>query len=43
MNVDGGHEDQKVVINEFPYYADEYIADVDKEELAAIRKVLRNK
>ena len=42
MNLDGGHEDQKVVMNECPYYVDEYIADVDKEELAAIRKVLRN-
>ena len=42
MNVDGGHEDQKVVINELPYYMDEYIADVDKEELAGIRKALRN-
>ena len=42
MNLDGGHEDQKVVMNERPYYVDEYIADVDKEELAAIKKVLRN-
>jgi len=42
MNVDGGHEDQKVLMNELPYYVDEYIADVDKEELAAIRKALRN-
>ena len=40
MNLDGGHEDQKVVMNERPYYVDEYIADVDKEELAAIKKVL---
>ena len=42
MNLDGGHEDQKVVINELPYYMDEYIADVDKEELAGIGRVLRN-
>ena len=42
MNLDGGHEDQKVVINELPYYVDEYIADVDKEELTTIRNVLRN-
>ncbi|MGM9946167.1 MAG: hypothetical protein ACI33M_14545 [Lysinibacillus sp.] len=42
MNLDGGYEDQKVVINEWPYYVDEYIADVDKEELAAIKKALRN-
>ena len=42
MNLDGGHEDQKVVMNEWPYYVDEYIADVDKEELAFIKKALRN-
>ena len=39
MNLDGRHEDQKVVMNEWPYYVDEYIADVDKEKLAAIKKV----
>ena len=42
MNLDDGHEDQKVVINEWPYYVDEYIADVDKEELAGIQKALRS-
>ena len=42
MNVDGGHEDQKVVMNELPYYVDEYIADVDKEEIDFIKKALRN-
>ena len=42
MNLDGGHEDQKVVMNKRHYYVDEYIADVDKEELVAIKKVLRN-
>lgn len=42
MNLDGGHEDQKAVMNEWSYYVDEYIADVDKEELAAIKKILRN-
>ena len=43
MNLDGGHEDQKVVMNEWHYYVDEYIADVDKEELDAIKRGLRNK
>ena len=42
MNLDGGHEDQKGGMDGGPYYVDEYIADVDKEELAAIKKVLRN-
>ena len=42
MNLDGGYEDQKVVMNDCPYYMDEYIADVDKEELDAIKKALRN-
>lgn len=43
MNLDGGHEDQKVVMSEWHYYVDEYIADVDKEELDAIKRGLRNK
>ncbi|WP_332650070.1 hypothetical protein [Lysinibacillus sp. 54212] len=40
MDLDGGHEDQKVVINEWPYYVDEYIADVDKKGVNDIRKEL---
>lgn len=40
MNLDGGHEDQKFVINEWPYYVDEYVADVDEKGVNDITKEL---
>ncbi len=41
LNVDGGHEDQEMLINGSSYFVDQYIADVNKIEIEVIKKALQ--
>ncbi|WP_431028899.1 hypothetical protein [Lysinibacillus sp. LZ02] len=43
LNVDGGHEDQEIVMNGCRYFVEEYVADVNKREIEMIKKALRQR